>query len=46
MIATVLRINPELMRDQRLAVYVERCTNRPAFRRALDAQMGDFCKAA
>jgi glutathione S-transferase len=39
---TVLRIAPELVTDPRLAAYVGRCTSRPAFRRALDAQMGDF----
>ncbi len=32
--------------DKRLATYVERCTARPAFRRALDAQIGDFRQAA
>jgi len=32
--------------DKRLAAYVERCTARPAFKRALDAQIGDFRKAA
>ena len=32
--------------DSRLAGYVERCTARPAFRRALDAQLGDFREAA
>jgi glutathione S-transferase len=32
--------------DRRLAAYLERCTARPAFKRALDAQMGDFKKAA
>jgi glutathione S-transferase len=46
MMSTVLRIMPELMRDERLPAYVERCTSRPAFKRALDAQMGDFRKAA
>jgi glutathione S-transferase len=46
MMATVLRIMPELIRDPRLTDYVERCTSRPAFKRALDAQMGDFRKAA
>ena len=46
MMATVLRIIPDLMRDRRLPAYVERCTSRPAFKRALDAQMGDFRKAA
>ena len=25
-----------------LAAYIERCTARPAFKRALDAQMADF----
>lgn len=32
--------------DQRLAAYVERCTARPAFQRALDAQLRDFRTAA
>jgi glutathione S-transferase len=43
---TVLRIIPALVVDARLTAYVERCTARPAFRRALDAQMGDFRDAA
>jgi glutathione S-transferase len=46
MMATVLRIDPELIVDERLAAYVERCTARPAFERALAAQMGDFREAA
>lgn len=47
MMAAVLRILPELVReDERLAAYVERCTARPAFKRALDAQLGDFREAA
>src|SRR5262249_11050569 len=46
MMTTVLRIDPALIRDQRLTAYVERCTSRPAFKRALDAQMGDFRNAA
>jgi glutathione S-transferase len=46
MMATVLRIMPELLVDDRLKAYVERCTARPAFQRALDAQMGDFREAA
>lgn len=46
LMTTVLRILPELIADERLAAYVERCTARPAFKRALDAQMGDFRKAA
>jgi glutathione S-transferase len=32
--------------DKRLAAYIERCTARPAFTRALDAQIGDYKKAA
>jgi glutathione S-transferase len=32
--------------DKRLAAYVERCTARPAFKRALNAQIGDFKAAA
>lgn len=46
MMASVLRIIPDLVVDSRLTAYVERCTARPAFRRALDAQMGDFRDAA
>jgi glutathione S-transferase len=46
MMATVLRILPPLVTDARLAAYVARCTARPAFKRALDAQMGDFKDAA
>jgi glutathione S-transferase len=47
MMATVLRIKPELTNTQpALSKYVERCTARPAFKRAFDAQMGDFKKAA
>ena len=32
--------------DSRLAAYIERCTARPAYKRAYDAQIGDFRKAA
>jgi glutathione S-transferase len=46
MMTTVLRIFPELVVEPRLAAYVERCTARPAFKRALDAQMSDFRAAA
>ena len=49
MMTTVLRILPitDIVRsDERLAAYVERCTARPAFKRALDAQMVDFQAAA
>jgi glutathione S-transferase len=49
MMSTVLRILSHtdiVTSDQRLAAYVKRCTARPAFRRALDAQLGDFREAA
>jgi|SRR5262245_2449097 len=49
MMATVLRIlnhTDIVSSDRRLAAYVERCTARPAFKRALDAQMADFKQAA
>jgi glutathione S-transferase len=46
MMTTVLRIRPELLVDPRLTTYVERHTARPAFQRALAAQMGDFREAA
>jgi glutathione S-transferase len=46
MMTTVLRIIPELVVEPNLTAYVERCTGRPAFQRALEAQMGDFKDAA
>jgi glutathione S-transferase len=49
MMTTVLRILKHtdiVTHDERLAVYIERCTARPAFERALDAQIGDFRDAA
>jgi glutathione S-transferase len=46
MMTTVLRILPTLVGDRRLTAYVARCTSRPAFKRAIDAQMGDFRHAA
>ena len=49
MMTTVLRILKHtdiVTSDKRLAAYVERCTARPAFKRALDAQMADFKLAA
>jgi glutathione S-transferase len=49
MMATVLRILEHtdiVSADQRLAAYLERCTARLAFKRALDAQIGDFRNAA
>lgn len=49
MMSTVLRIfhyTDIVKKDARLAAYVERCLARPAFKRALDAQLGDFRDAA
>jgi glutathione S-transferase len=46
MMTTVLRIKPELVTDPRLAAYLARCTARPAFQRAYDAQLSDFRDAA
>jgi glutathione S-transferase len=47
MMATVLRIMPELLAGEPgLAAYLARCIERPAFGRALDAQLGDFSEAA
>jgi glutathione S-transferase len=47
MMSTVLRFHPEVaQRDPRLAAYINRCMARPAFRRALNAQLGDFREAA
>ena len=49
MMTTVLRILKHtdiVSRDPRLAAYLERCTSRPAFQRAFDAQISDFEKAA
>jgi len=49
MMTTVLRILKHtdiVTSDKRLAAYIDRCTARPAFKRALDAQVGDFKEAA
>ena len=49
MMTTVLRILKHtdiVTSDERLAAYVERCTARPAFKRAFEAQIGDFRDAA
>ncbi|MCW5693534.1 MAG: glutathione S-transferase family protein [Pseudolabrys sp.] len=49
MMAAVLRIlhrTDLVTRDARLAAYLARCLARPAFKRALDAQLGDFRDAA
>ncbi len=44
---TVLRDLPDTVEvEPRLAAYVDRCTARPAFQRALQAQMADFRRAA
>lgn len=47
MMSTVLRFHSEVSkRDPRLAAYIDRCTARPAFKRALNAQLSDFREAA
>src|SRR5262249_11861148 len=49
MMSTVLRIlqHPDIVtNDKRLAAYIERCTARSGFNRALNAQLGDFRIAA
>ncbi len=49
MMTTVLRIlkHTDIVTvDKRLAAYIQRCTARPAFKRALDGQLGDFKIAA
>ena len=49
MMTTVLRILKHtdiVTSDKRLAAYIERCTARPAFRRAFDSQIADFKLAA
>src|SRR5260221_13258462 len=49
MMTTVLRILKHtdiVTGDKRLAAYVARCTARPTFQRALNAQIGDYRQAA
>ena len=46
LMTTVLRILPDIVTDRRLVDYVDRCTARPAFKRALDAQLADFREEA
>lgn len=47
MMTTTLRFHPEIPKlYPQLAAYMNRCTARPAFRRALDAHLGDFKQAA
>ena len=42
LMSTVLRIMPDLVTAPNLTAYVDRCTARPAFKRALAAQLADF----
>jgi glutathione S-transferase len=42
LMSSVLRILPDLVTQTNLKTYVERCTSRPAFERALQAQLADF----
>lgn len=42
LMSTVLRILPDLVTQPNLKAYVERCTARPAFKKALQAQLADF----
>lgn len=49
MMAAVLRILDHtdiVTSDERLATYIDRCTARPAFKRAFNAQLADFRAAA
>jgi len=47
MMTTVLRFHSDTSQlDPRLVAYLQRCTSRPAFTRALDAQLADFRSAA
>jgi glutathione S-transferase len=40
--SSVLRIDDSLVAAPNLQAYVERCTARPAFQRALESQLADF----
>jgi glutathione S-transferase len=42
LMSSVLRIDETLVAQPNLQAYVERCTGRPAFKRALDSQLADF----
>lgn len=42
LMSSVLRIIPDLVSSPNLTAYVARCTERPAFRRALERQLADF----
>lgn len=42
LMSSVLRIDGSLVTQPNLKAYVERCTARPAFKRALESQLADF----
>jgi len=42
LMSSVLRILPNLVTSKNLNAYIERCTSRPAFKRAHQAQLADF----
>lgn len=42
LMSSVLRIDDSLVAAPNLRAYVERCTGRPAFQRALESQLADF----
>lgn len=47
LMTTVLRFHPDTSKlPPRLLAYLDRCTSRPAFTRALDAQLADYRSAA
>ena len=46
LVLRILKHTDIVTSDKRLAAYIDRCTARPAFKRALDAQVGDFRQAA
>lgn len=46
LMSSVLRIVPDLVVEPNLQAYVARCTGRPAFERALKAQLDDFREVA
>ncbi len=47
MMTTVLRFHADTSKlDRRLVSYLDRCTARPAFKRALEAQLADYRSAA
>ncbi len=46
MVLRILQHTDIVTSDEHLAAYIARCTARPAFQRALNAQLGDFSEAA